>query len=92
MRSTILLAAALAVAMLLPRGAFAFETSDAPPTLTLEDGATRFSDPSQTTVLPEISLEAYGGSMGSFRPNYIPEPPTETPNWLYSSPAFRSAR
>ncbi len=92
MRPTILLAAALAITMLLPRGAFAFETNDAPPTISLEDGATRFSDPSEAKVLPEISLEAYGGSMGSFRPNYIPEPPTETPGWFYSSPTFRATR
>lgn len=92
MRSTIFLAAALVPAMLLPCAAFAFETNDAAPAITFEADTARFSDPREAKVLPELSLEAYGRALGNLHPNYIPEPPAETPGWFYSSPAFRSSR
>lgn len=88
------MAAALAAALLAPGAASAFELNE-PATssgLSLENETTRFSDPVQAKVLPEISLEAFGGSLGNMRPNYIPEPPQETPNWFYSSPSFRARR
>jgi len=88
------MAAALAAALLAPGAALAFELNE-PATssgLSLDTDTTRFSDPEERKVLPEISLEAFGGSLGNMRPNYIPEPPQETPNWFYSSPSFRARR
>jgi hypothetical protein len=94
MRPMLMIAAALAATLILPGTASAFEMSEpsASSGLKLDNDATRFSDPMERKVLPEISLEAFGGSLGNMRPNYIPEPPQEAPNWIYSSPAFRATR
>jgi len=94
MRPMMTLAGVLAVALVAPGAASAFEMEDpaAPPAFTLNNDTTHFSDPVEGKVLPEISLEAFGGSLGNMRPNYIPGPPQETPNWYYSTPSFRARR
>jgi hypothetical protein len=93
MRRMMTLAGVLAVALVAPGVASAFETDDPAPTaLSLNSDTTHFSDPMEAKVLPEINLEAFGGSIGNLRPNYIPGPEQETPNWYYSTPSFRATR
>jgi len=94
MRLMMTLAGVLAVALVAPGAASAFEMDDpaAPSALSLNNDTTHFSDPMEAKVLPEISLEAFGGSLGNLRPNYIPGPEQETPNWYYSTPTFRAHR
>jgi hypothetical protein len=94
MRPMMTLAGVLAVALVAPGAASAFEMDDpaSPSALMLNNDTTHFSDPMQTKVVPEISLEAFGGSLGNMRPNYIPGPEQEAPNWIYSTPSFRANR
>lgn len=92
MRQMILMAAALTMAMLLPRAALAFETDMA--TATNPDGSARFADPDEAPALPGgLQILGQTGDIGYTGAVNIPQSPpsSEVPPWLYSTPAFRSA-
>jgi hypothetical protein len=103
----IVLAAVLTAAMLLPAKAIAFEL-DSPSPVGGIGGANFDlgidpSLPEAGTVLERFAdgdtkgkpgkLQVFGDNLPTYgMPNYIPGPPNEAPNWLYSTPAFRTAR
>lgn len=103
----ILLAAALTAVTLLPAKAIAFEL-DSPSPVGGIGGANfdlgiNPDAPGAGTVLERFAdgdskgkpgkLQVFGDDLPTYgMPNYIPGPPNEAPNWVYSTPAFRATR